>query len=604
MALDRMVGCLVAAWLFTGCEWVAGRHGEWGQDGSIAVGGDDVDAAVPAPLGPYRPPPPISGGTLIVLSNNVTAAASDPDRDRVYLVALDTHGVSEVQLKDGDEPGRVVEGAPGLIHVALRRGGAIVTIDTAAAAIVGRRPVCAAPRGLAYDATRARLHVACLGGELITLSESDGQTLRAITPATDLRDIVIDGPNLLVSRFRAAEVLVIAEDGNVIETLRSPPFSDPGVRKGARFEPSVGWRLSRVPSGGAVLVHQRAMASELRFVMGQSYYSDPPPPMGWPSGVVHGALTTFRHGQPPVALGALSDAVLPVDVAVSPDGKRLAVVAAANGWQAVQMVQFQPAGPSGAAKPATFAGTRPSGQVIAAAWTPLGDLVTQTREPATLLIASTGSEITLSTESRDDPGHDRFHLGAGTRVACASCHPEGGEDGRVWPFQTGIRRTQSLRGGILGTEPFHWSGELPSFDSLVDEVWTNRMGGPTLDTGAKADLGRWINSIPALAHAHAPDAAQVARGQALFADPNIGCASCHAGPRFTNNKTVDVGTGGPLQVPSLTGVFARAPYLHNGCAATLRDRFGPCGGGTDQHGKIDQLLPPQIDDLVAYLQTL
>ena len=46
-------------------------------------------------------------------------------------------------------------------------------------------------------------------------------------------------------------------------------------------------------------------------------------------------------------------------------------------------------------------------------------------------------------------------VGFGVDLACASCHPEGHDDGQVWNFSAlGPRRTQSLAGGIAGTEPF------------------------------------------------------------------------------------------------------------------------------------------------------
>jgi cytochrome c peroxidase len=99
------------------------------------------------------------------------------------------------------------------------------------------------------------------------------------------------------------------------------------------------------------------------------------------------------------------------------------------------------------------------------------------------------------------------------------------------------------------------------------------------------------------------DAAAVQRGLALFQDAQIGCSTCHNGPKLTNNQTVDVGTGGQFQVPWLVGVAARAPFLHNGCIITLQDRFGPWAGG-DQHGKTSQLTAAQINDLVAYLESL
>ena len=93
------------------------------------------------------------------------------------------------------------------------------------------------------------------------------------------------------------------------------------------------------------------------------------------------------------------------------------------------------------------------------------------------------------------------------------------------------------------------------------------------------------------------------RGEALFHSDAVGCSGCHSGPSLTDGGRRDVGTGGTFKVPSLVGIGFRAPYLHNGCAPTLADRFGPCGGG-DSHGQTSHLGPAEIADLVAYLETL
>src|SRR5206468_512069 len=114
------------------------------------------------------------------------------------------------------------------------------------------------------------------------------------------------------------------------------------------------------------------------------------------------------------------------------------------------------------------------------------------------------------------------------------------------------------------TEPFHWDGHMKTFSQLVQEVFMGRMGGPILRTDQSDALLGWIDTIPALP-ARSPDAA-TEHGRAIFNDPSVACASCHAGPHFTNNVSIDVGTGGTLQVPALHGVRWRAPYLHNGCA--------------------------------------
>ncbi|MSP61051.1 MAG: cytochrome c [Myxococcales bacterium] len=154
----------------------------------------------------------------------------------------------------------------------------------------------------------------------------------------------------------------------------------------------------------------------------------------------------------------------------------------------------------------------------------------------------------------------------------------------------GLRRTQSLRGGLLGTEPFHWSGDMNTLDALLSDVQVNRMGGamPTVDE--MNGLRAWVNTLRAPAASPPASPAAVQRGVKLF--QGAGCVGCH-----------DVGTGGAFQVPSLVGVAWRAPFLHHGCAKTLRDRFSACGGG-DKHGQTSSLSQAQVSDLVAYLETL
>jgi cytochrome c peroxidase len=133
-------------------------------------------------------------------------------------------------------------------------------------------------------------------------------------------------------------------------------------------------------------------------------------------------------------------------------------------------------------------------------------------------------------------------------------------------------------------------------------VFTLRMAGGEVPVGADQALGRWLDRIAPPSGVVA-DAQAVARGRALFEAEEQGCSGCHGGPLLTNNALLGVGTGGAFKVPSLLGIGARAPYMHDGCATTLRDRFGMCGGG-DLHGHTSQLTSGQIDDLIAYLESL
>jgi hypothetical protein len=56
-------------------------------------------------------------------------------------------------------------------------------------------------------------------------------------------------------------------------------------------------------------------------------------------------------------------------------------------------------------------------------------------------------------------------------------------------------------------------------------------------------------------------------------------------------------------VPSLLGVSRRAPFMSDGCASTLLDRFNPACGG-ELHGNTAELDAEQLADLVAYLESL
>jgi hypothetical protein len=115
-------------------------------------------------------------------------------------------------------------------------------------------------------------------------------------------------------------------------------------------------------------------------------------------------------------------------------------------------------------------------------------------------------------------------------------------------------------------------------------------------------LSAWVNAIPAPPAPTWVDAAAATAGRAVFERADVACTTCPNGTKMTNNATVDVGTGGAFQVPPLVGVGWRTPLLHDGCAATIADRFGKCA--TTQHGNISSLSPTDVANLTAYLETL
>jgi mono/diheme cytochrome c family protein len=160
-----------------------------------------------------------------------------------------------------------------------------------------------------------------------------------------------------------------------------------------------------------------------------------------------------------------------------------------------------------------------------------------------------------------------------------------------------------MHGDLIGTEPFHWDGDMQNLEHLVRDVLTGRMQGPELDRVQVDALGGWLDALPAPVSGPTADHDAVARGATLFYG-EAQCAACHSGPLYSNNATVDVGTGGAFQVPSLIGVSFRTPVMHSGCATNLTARFDESCGGGDMHGRTSHLEAGQIDDLVKFLETL
>ncbi len=566
------------------------------------------------------PPPPITGGTLFVPSRGDVAVVADPDRNRIVVVDLVAHAVlgETTSLPPGAEPFRAAEDADGRVHVVLRGTGDVYSFDVESVDDGTRSHVCAMPRGNAFDPEADGLVVACRSGALVTLG-TGGAIRSVVEVAPDLRDVVIADGRLFVSTFRAAELLEVDRATGDILTAQEPVTALGNAVRDERggfslgaLSPSVAWRTVLVPGRARTIaaVHQRASDAPVATQPGGYGASG----MRCGGGSIVASVLTFYDERGIASTGVeLPQATLAVDLAISPDGEVVTIVAAGNesGEQAVQTYPVgtvelgEEAGCLFATPPLAADGSVASiRNPVAVAYDGVGRLVVQQRDPAALFYQ--GSTIRLGGAERFDTGHAVFHANSGAFIACASCHPEGGDDGRVWTFEgIGPRRTPAMHGSLRGTEPFHWDGDMSDLGVLVHQVFSSRMSGPALSTTQIEHLGQWLDhGITAPAHEAGIDADAVARGRALY-DGEAQCAACHRGPDLTNNATVDVGTGGPFQVPSLVGVAYRLPLMHDGACPTLRARLvDPTCGGGDRHGHTEQLAPAQVDDLVAYLETL
>ncbi len=520
-------------------------------------------------------PPAVSGGTMVVMADG-TIVAGDPDRDVLWVVENQGALVRRVDLAPGSQPGRVVASDGDTAWVLLRRGNALakLTVSTGTVELVG---TCHLPRGLAWDQATSTLWVGCADGTIERHQGANTSTLALDAPVFDLRDLLVDGTDLVATTFREANLFRISSAGHVT------PLPLQGVPPDA--EARVAWRA--VPSSSGVQVMLQLHRNSI--VPVSTTTCDAYGGSGSPTGMMQPLVTTARlHvGATTATLDQqLGDVVLPVDLATEPTYGQWAAISA--GTNTVHLS-------SGAA-------VALSSQPVAIA-ARNGQWVIFQREPAMLsFVSPVGTldlELGLPGTSVASTGHTLFHRATSAGLACASCHPEAGDDGHVWNFDTGSRRTQTLHGGLSGTEPFHWAGDELSMDSLVADVMVGRMAGNQQTPERTAALLGWLDGQPTL-EAPPTDAAAVARGASLFVSAT--CASCHAGTLGTNNTTVDVGTGGAFQVPRLVELGWRHQWFHDGRIATAAQRFDPNAGG-DQHGHVSNLTPRQQADLIEYLRS-
>ena len=223
-------------------------------------------------------------------------------------------------------------------------------------------------------------------------------------------------------------------------------------------------------------------------------------------------------------------------------------------------------------------------------------------------------------------------------MSCASCHNDGGHDGRVWDltgFGEGLRNTINLKGRAGSGHGFlHWSAnfdEVQDFEKQIrdlagglglmtdDQYNTGTRNQPLGDrkTGVSTNLDELAEYVASLnTFDESPNrnndgtlTTSATTGKAIF---NAQCLSCHGGSNYTISNNINnlrsIGTINALSgkrlnatltgldVPTLRDVWATAPYLHNGSAPTLQ-------AAIQAHQDIT-LSSTDLNNLTAYLEQI
>ncbi len=525
--------------------------------------------------------PPLWGAPLEPLSDG-RFAIPDAESDSVFVVKGQTS--SRIRFPEGSRPSRVVA-TNGDLAVLLRGSGQLARVAPKSGVVPPEALsfACSEPRGLAYDGAKDTVLVACASGALVKVSPTE----RAVVNTDlELRDVLVVNGTTWVTTFRSAALHRLDASGKVTSTLEAPKRA----LSGFTFTPRVAWRA--VADGSrVVMVHQLHLDQEV------ASFTNPTPVVpyyGRPlcdASVVTSAVTVFDTMTNTTATAPIVGAV-PVDIAVD-QGKAAIALAGAG-----RVVEVDLGSPSfGCLSPTRTDGfgTVPIGVGYVNHELKWFDQSGKVHVPD----APEVKELGVVPVRAFDSGRQLFHAQSPSGVACASCHPEGYDDGHTWHFGNHTLRSQSLEGGLLKTAPFHWDGRLSSVKAVLDETFVRRMGGANPDLSQSDAVARWLDSVPARGGDGSFDRYAAKRGSVVFEDAQ--CGTCHSGEALTNGATVDVGTGRAFQVPSLKALRWRGPWMHDGCAKTLEQRFDPACGGKS-HGST--VAPEDLPDLIEYLKAL
>lgn len=204
--------------------------------------------------------------------------------------------------------------------------------------------------------------------------------------------------------------------------------------------------------------------------------------------------------------------------------------------------------------------------------------------------------------------------------SCQSCHWEAGPNATVMDTRNdGSDRTFKTVPALYNlthTGPWTWHGWQQDLRAAMRKSTTDTMLGPAPsaeDVDALlayfAELKPPPNPYAARAAGDPQLRASVERGRAVFLSERAACATCHAGPYFTDGEIHDVGLGDErdkyqgFNTPSLIGVYGRVRLLHDGRATSLEEVLTGPHNPQAVTGR-GELMREELRDLIEYLKTL
>jgi YVTN family beta-propeller protein len=578
------------------------------------------------------------------------SVALSPDNRMAYVTAMQDDQVQVVDLekrqviasvKVPHQPFAAVTSPDGsLLYVSSYRGGVVSAIDTATFKVVKQLRVEAEPRGLALSADGSELYVSHYLNGHISIVDTKAWELKKMVQLAETPEPPNHDQKVSQGLPGMVENMTFSPDGKQLWL----PHLLTNVDTPIQFESTVFPTVSVVDTEAEAerIGERKHLFKQMNIVNVKNeteIVSNPADVAFLPDGskafVVMGGsedLMTFdlRRGGKATQLLRRIPGANPRGMVISPDGKTLYV----HNAMSHDLVWIE----TGGSDP--YKKAKVSGEPL--------KLIAKDPLPADV---RAGKVMFFSANS------DRFAapITGKNWMSCASCHFDGEINGLTMQSAKGPR---NLPSNVLTTKTglMTWDGSRDDFADYLLTVQAE-MGGMTQFDPAKPlppEVQKMFDQIFAYldyrdslpvpkSPYRQPDGSLTplaVQGEALFKG-KAGCITCHALPNYTDsdkavgkdgsltvlNKSFlhDVGTGtdadkgapkgdgrahfqnprkpGEFDTPTLRGVWATAPYLHDGSAATIEEvlvKRNP----QNRHGNVKGLTEQERKALVEYVLSL
>ena len=579
--------------------------------------------------------------------------AFSPDGHLLYVVCQDSDEVRVVDPDSAKVVGRIHVGhiPRGLalspearrLYVTNAWSDTVSVIDTSAREVVQTLPTGFEPTGVVVDKSGATLYVANrLSSDVSVIDLASGREIKRLLAG------------------RGASYLALSPDGKWIYCTHIYP--NPGAFRGAPdseitiIDTSARRVVDRKSLHNAAgLFHVATSADGKLVAVAQLRPKNLIPLAHVEHGAVFGDSLTLFGDDVGGAVQIPIDEIdryyaLPWGVAITPDKSKIFLTTA--GSQSVTAIDVPRLLKTVRTRRQPFANDLSASAEYVTARIPVGHnprgvalspdgkrLYVANRLDDTLSVIDTETQKVKSTIDLGGPNHvDALRRGERLfytadfafqgQFGCSNCHLDATIDGLQWDlepdgFGKDIVDNRSLE-NLAGTEPFKWNGgnpDMPTECGPRTEKFFFRSQSFTQQQ--LTDLVTFVYSLP-----YRPNRYRLANGEltpaqergkmifertatkrgAAIAEANR-CSYCHSGPKYTNQKQTDAGTGkstdrsSVIDVPQLPNVAYSAPYLHDGSAKSLEEIW-TIYNPKDTHGVTNDLTKDELNDLIEYLRTL